>query len=102
MFRRLYEALTRVIAPRTPLRDLDFTQAPRAPDPYVWRLPTPYDARWRRWSKRSRAAAYCLPFLPEEACWQTPPLPQLPPWQSETDPARPYVQGASGMFVPHR
>lgn len=30
------------------------------------REPRPYDARWRRWFKRSRAAARWLPFPRDE------------------------------------
>lgn len=91
MLRRLYEATTRLLTPRTPLSDKALAREPRTPDPYVWRLPTAYDARWRRWSKRSRAVGGHLPFPTEEACWQSPPRPQLPLWQSENDPARFYV-----------
>lgn len=91
MLRRLCEALARLLTPRKPLRDTDLAREVRAPDPYVWRLPTPYDARWRRWSKRSRAAGRYLPFPAEEACWQPPPRFQLPPWQADDDVVRPYV-----------
>jgi hypothetical protein len=36
------------------------------------REPSPYDARWRRWFKRSRAAGRWLPFPRDEECWQSP------------------------------
>jgi len=91
MFRRLYDAAARLLSPRTPLSDKDLVWEPRTPDPYAWRLPNPYDARWRRWFKRSRATGRHLPFPAEEACWHSPPHPQLPPWQGENDPVHPYV-----------
>jgi hypothetical protein len=94
MFRRLYEATTRLLThrtPRTPLPDTDLGGEVRTPDPYVWRLPTPHDARWKRWHKRSRAAGRHLPFPLDEPCWQLPPEHQQPPWQAESDLVRPYV-----------
>ena len=40
MFRRLYEAATRLLlTPPTPLSDTELAQEVRTPDPYVWRLP---------------------------------------------------------------
>jgi hypothetical protein len=70
-------------------RVYDMAREVRTPDPYVWRVPDPYDARWRRWHKRCRAAGRYLPF-PEggrERPAVTPPL-----WQSEDDDVvRPYV-----------
>lgn len=60
----------------------------RTPDPYVWPLLSPYDARWRRWATRSRAAGRHLPF-PEPG---PPPPPPLPPaWHTTDDVVRPYV-----------
>ena len=91
MFRRLYEALARLLSPRPALSDADLARETRAPDPYVWRLPTPYDARWRRWAERSRVAGHHLPFPLEEACWQPPPRLQRPLWQADDDVVRPYV-----------
>ncbi|WP_432032682.1 hypothetical protein [Streptomyces antibioticus] len=88
MFRRIYEALTRR---RTQVEPPPPAEEVRAPDPYVWRLPDPYEARWRRWAKRSRAAGYRLPFPAEEACWQTPARPAEPRWTTTDDVVRPYV-----------
>ncbi|WP_155055722.1 hypothetical protein [Streptomyces blattellae] len=40
-------------------------------------LPNPHDARWRRWSARSRRHraehGRWLPPLAREPCWETPP-----------------------------
>lgn len=95
MFRRLYESATRLLArPRAsdPLvNDLDLAQDVREPDPYIWRLPNPYDARWRRWARRSRAAGYRLPFPCREECWQGPARPQAPSWSTDDGVVRPYV-----------
>ena len=97
MFRRLYEALTRRLTSRTAPKEADLAREVRQPDPYVWRLPSPYDARWRRWFIRSRAAGRCLPFPPEEACWQQPPPRYRPrPWRADDDPVRPYVLRSDG------
>jgi hypothetical protein len=38
--------------------------------PCVWRPPSPYDARWRRWCRRCRAAGRYLPFPADEPCWR--------------------------------
>jgi hypothetical protein len=62
----------------------------RAPDPYVWRLPTPYDARWRRWHKRSRAAGRYLPY-PEDGTNRPQPERARPPALPADDVVRPYV-----------
>ncbi len=64
----------------------------REPDPYVWPLLSPYDARWRRWHKRCRAAGRYLPWPRDEPCWTTPDdHPQPSPWHTEDDVVRPYV-----------
>ncbi|MFF4364044.1 hypothetical protein [Streptomyces sp. NPDC001604] len=68
-------------------------QETRAPDPYVWRLPSPYDARWRRWARRNREAGHRLPFPRDEDCW---PIPVhsgtgMPLWEAADDVVRPYV-----------
>lgn len=39
MFRRLYEAASRMLTPPTPLSYKELAQEVRTPDPYVWRLP---------------------------------------------------------------
>ncbi|MEU4652563.1 hypothetical protein AB0G32_01205 [Streptomyces sp. NPDC023723] len=81
MFRRLRDAVAR---PR-PLPDAPV----RTPDPYVWRLPTPHDARWRRWHKRCRAAGRYLPF-PQGEAQATAPVPHAS-WSTDDDVVRPYV-----------
>lgn len=89
MFRLIRAAVVRVFsAPE--LDDRDLARETRSPDPYVWRLPTPYEARWRRWHKHSRAAGRYLPFPLEEACWQTPPR-STPPSRRTDDVVRPYA-----------
>ncbi|MDT0470932.1 hypothetical protein RM863_02100 [Streptomyces sp. DSM 41014] len=74
-----------------PEDDRELAREVRIPDPYVWRLPTPRDARWIRWSKRCRAAGRYLPFPGEEACWQTPERPDPPHRQAGDDVVRLYV-----------
>ncbi|MEW2165843.1 hypothetical protein AB0912_23000 [Streptomyces sp. NPDC007084] len=96
MFRRAYDALTRLFGrPRSPdhVPDCcDLTREVRAPDPYVWRLPDPYDARWRRWDRRNRAVGHRLASPREEECWRTPPPPGAPqPWGTSDDVVRLYV-----------
>lgn len=87
--RRLRETLARRRTDRTATA---LAREVREPDPYVWRLPNPYDARWRRWHKRCRAAGRHLPFPAEEACWPAPPpRPASAPWQADDDVVRPYV-----------
>ncbi|MFC8566564.1 hypothetical protein ACFUIW_12480 [Streptomyces sp. NPDC057245] len=63
----------------------------REPDPYVWPRLSPYDARWRRWHKRCRAAGRYLPWPGDEPCWAAPDRPPASPWQTEDDVVRPYV-----------
>ncbi|MFE9678435.1 hypothetical protein ACFYO5_30740 [Streptomyces sp. NPDC006259] len=70
----------------------DLTREVRAPDPYVWRLPDPRDARWRRWSRRSRATGRYPPFPHDEPCWQTPSPPAPPAWRTRDDVVRAYVR----------
>ncbi|MFD5254868.1 hypothetical protein ACFWM5_18745 [Streptomyces bobili] len=70
----------------------DLAQEVRAPDPYVWRLPNPHDARWRRWHKRSRVTGRYPPFPQDEACWQAPPPRGQRFWQTAEDVVRPYVR----------
>ncbi|MEV6616730.1 hypothetical protein AB0N31_23345 [Streptomyces sp. NPDC051051] len=71
----------------------DLAQAVRSPDPYVWRLPNPHDARWRRWSKRSRANGRYLPFPHDAAHWATTSPPAPPSRRTGEDVVRPYVLG---------
>ncbi|WP_329217774.1 hypothetical protein OG352_16455 [Streptomyces sp. NBC_01485] len=64
--------------PEPPWRDPHaLPQTPRVHvhDPYVSPLPSPCNARWRRWSKsaqRARDEGWMLPPLPEEPCWRSP------------------------------
>ncbi|MFI5854808.1 hypothetical protein [Streptomyces parvulus] len=67
------------------------TSGVREPDPYVWPLPSPYDARWRRWHKRCRVAGRYLPWPRDEPCWNALETPPPVPWQAEDDVVRPYV-----------
>lgn len=95
MVRRLYDALTRLFS-RTRINvpapdERSLTQDVRLPDPYVWRLPDPYDARWRRWSKRSLATGHRLPVPQEEDCRHIPPRPRSPLCATSDDPVRRYV-----------
>ncbi|RRQ77083.1 hypothetical protein CQW39_19305 [Streptomyces griseofuscus] len=95
MFRRLYDALARPFTRSrrrdTKATDLEIAREVRNPDPYVWPLPNPYDARWRRWAKRNRAANHRLPILRDEACWRnTAPL-CVPLWEAADEVVRPYV-----------
>ncbi|MEU1041366.1 hypothetical protein ACFYP4_26750 [Streptomyces sp. NPDC005551] len=76
----------------TEVDDRHLAREVRTPDPYVWRLPSPYEARWRRWSRRSWACGRRLPFPREEPCWQqTPDRPRPPAWETDEDVVRPYV-----------
>ncbi|MEU8971755.1 hypothetical protein AB0D11_21220 [Streptomyces monashensis] len=63
----------------------------RAPDLYVWRLPNPRDARWRRWAKHNRAAGHRLPFPRDEECWHVPVRPGTLLWEATDDVVRLYV-----------
>lgn len=97
MIRRAYDALTRLFGggPRSSghvLNDRDLAREARAPDPYVWRLPDPYEARWRRWARLNRTTGHRLPFPRDEECWRTPPPPGTPrPWGTSDDVVRLYV-----------
>ncbi|MFF7736161.1 hypothetical protein [Streptomyces sp. NPDC007984] len=95
MFRQLYEAAARLIdrwrAGRTALNPLVPSQEARAPAPYVRRLPSPYEARWRRWAKRCRATGYRLPPLCDDAYWPTPRPPRRPRREATDDVVRAYV-----------
>jgi hypothetical protein len=72
--------------------DADLAREVRTPDPYVWRLPNPYDARWRRWARRARAVGSRLPPLRDEECWQAPPpATPAPLWETADTVVRPYV-----------
>ncbi|WP_105970907.1 hypothetical protein [Streptomyces geranii] len=103
MFRltaRLAAVLTRRRTPDPPAAPTLTTHAPRTPDPYVWTLPTPHHARWRRWHRRRSPTT---PHLPDEDCWQAlaiTPLPLPPPpsanWTTTDDVVRPYVLRAFG------
>ncbi|MFB7501751.1 hypothetical protein ACFC09_45120 [Streptomyces sp. NPDC056161] len=99
MFRRVHDALARLLGPprsNGPTTDctdfMDLAREARTPDPYVWRQPNPYDARWRRWAKRNRATGRYLPVPREEECWQAPARTRTPPtWQTDDDVVRPYI-----------
>lgn len=91
MLRRIYDALAR-LRPRRPAPSVqDLAQEARTPDPYVWRLPSPHQARWRRWARRNRAAGHRLPLLPDEECWHKPRHTRGPRWETSDDVVRPYV-----------
>ncbi|MGY4739927.1 ATP-binding protein [Streptomyces sp. ATMOS53] len=70
--------------------DLDPAREVPAPDPYVWPLPDPREARWRRWARRSRAAGRRLPFPREEECWRMP-VPRMSHWEAGDEVVRLYV-----------
>lgn len=93
MFRLLYDTVSRLFgqprAPEPPMADL--AREVRTPDPYVWRLPDPHDARWRRWARRSRAVGHRLPFPCREDCWEATARPRSPSWSTDDDVVRPYV-----------
>lgn len=96
MFRRLYEYATRLFilarANGRPMPDnYSFAAEPQAPDPYVWRLPNPHDARWRRWARRNRAVGHRLPFPCDEECWHIPKHPGTGLWEASDEVVRPYV-----------
>lgn len=93
MFRQLRDAVARLLGHAPPLTDLDLAREVRRPDPYVWRLPSPYDARRHRWSRRSRAAGGHLSFPCDEPCWRTPDAAKPLPCHMDgiEDVARPYV-----------
>ncbi|MET8559202.1 hypothetical protein ABZV75_00920 [Streptomyces flaveolus] len=55
------------------------------------REPSPYDARWRRWFKRCRAAGRRLPLPRDEECWQAPSPAPAPLWETADDVVRLYV-----------
>ncbi len=92
MFRLIREAVARLFAGPTP-DGRGLAPEVRTPDPDVRRLPSPYDARWRRWFKRSRAAGRYLPMPLDEDCWQVPQPPGPPAWQTDENVVRPYVLG---------
>ncbi|MYS44552.1 hypothetical protein GTY23_25640 [Streptomyces sp. SID5998] len=92
-FRPLRDALARLRAARSGRAEADLwdvTQEVRPLDPYVWPLPSPYDARWRRWSKRCEAAGRYLACPRDEECWARPCRPRPHTWAAD-DPVRPYV-----------
>lgn len=72
--RRLRDALVRR---RTGTEVAPLADQVREPDPYVWPRLSPYDARWRRWHKRCRAAGRYLPWPGDEPCWTGPERPLL-------------------------
>lgn len=86
--RRLRDALVRR---RTGTEVAPLADQVREPDPYVWPCLSPYDARWRRWHKRCRAAGRYLPWPGDEPCWTGPDYSQPPRWRTEDDVVRPYV-----------
>ncbi|MFG2604038.1 hypothetical protein ACGFT2_10875 [Streptomyces sp. NPDC048514] len=91
MFRPITDAVARVFASRPQVRETDLAREVRTPDPYVWRLPSPYEARWRRWFKRSREAGRYLPVPRDEGGRRLPSDAVQPSWQTEDDVVRPYV-----------
>jgi hypothetical protein len=91
MFRPIADAVARVFTARPRPSEADLAREVRTPDPYVWRLPSPYEARWRRWFKRSRAAGRYLPLPHDEDCWRIPYDAAQPSWHTEDDVVRPYV-----------
>lgn len=93
MLRRLCDAVTRLLTRPQPHEPpmADLAQEVRAPDPYVWRLPSPHDARWRRWARRSREVGHRLPFPCREDCWEATTGPRSPSWSTDDDVVRPYV-----------
>lgn len=95
MFRLIRDAVARLAGPFTVSPSDDGEPAPevRIPDPCVRPLPNPYDARWRRWHKRSRAAGRYLPMPLDDDCRQVPRPPGPPAWQSDDCVVRPYVLG---------
>lgn len=93
MFRltaRLVSELAAVLRPRPPSPPVPAAvdQPPRTPDPYVWTLPSPGQARWRRWYRCKNPADL---LLPDEDCWQQPPTPRPPKWTTTDDVVRLYV-----------
>ncbi|MDG9719267.1 hypothetical protein [Streptomyces sp. DH24] len=95
MFRLVRDAVAHLLGreeeAEEEVNDKDLAREVRPPDPYVWRLPNPYDARWRRWFKRSRAAGHYLPFPAEDAHWQVPSHSRAPARPTGDDLARPYA-----------
>ncbi|GAA3868632.1 hypothetical protein GCM10023084_22260 [Streptomyces lacrimifluminis] len=100
---RLVTRLAAGLRPRTPSppAPATLTQPPRTPDPYVWSLPNPHHARWRRWHRRTQHTPYkdrTDLLLPEEDCWQspvrTPPRPSN--WTTTDDVVRLYALQAMG------
>jgi len=95
MLRRVHDALARLLTgPRADslaMNDWHLAQEVRVPDPYVWRLPNPSEARWSRWARRSRAVGHRLPLPQEEECWHIPARHTAPLWETADDVVRPYV-----------
>ncbi|MFF0790768.1 hypothetical protein [Streptomyces spiralis] len=95
MFRRVRDAVARRFTrPRSNgsgSGDWNLAQEVREPGPYAERLPSPHDARWRRWAERSRTAGHHLPFPRDEECWHIPARPGAPLWEAADDVVRPYV-----------
>lgn len=92
MFRQLHDVLTRARTTDTASDHwADLVRETPAPDPYVWRLPSPHEARWRRWARRSLATGHRLPVLQNEDCRHVPPRPRTPVWTTSDAPVRPYV-----------
>ena len=91
MYRLLRDLLSRSRSKEPTVDAWEPVREARQPDPYVWRLPSVYEARWRRWFKRSRAAGHHTPFPAQEACWATPSPARAPSWQTDDDVVRPYV-----------
>lgn len=90
MFRTVRDAVARLLPGAAP-SDGDLGREVRTLDPYVWQLPNPHDARWRRWARRCRAAGHQLAFLRDEECWRTPTWAPAPLWETTDDVVRPYV-----------
>ncbi|MGW3647930.1 hypothetical protein [Streptomyces sp. NPDC000878] len=99
---RLLTSLAALLRPHPSAPTPTLTQPPRTPDPYVWTLPNPHHARWRRWHRRTQHTPpqdRTSPLLPEEPCWQQPahPPPRRPLNRTpHDDPVRLYVLQALG------
>ena len=84
---------------RAPRHALNASQPPRLPDPYVWALPDPREARWRRWERKERRARRTgVPLAPPEddTCWD-----QLPATERELAQSMRYAFPPGTMVRPY-